>query len=574
MHTMAKEAIIQQKKLALLLAFVSVCVAGAMVGQAFGFSYLIHAVFLQKKTASDLTFGIVFTGAMIVLRALFSYIQEDMAQTLAARTKKSLREVIWKHFIAQRSMTEEGQGETIHILTEGLDHVENYIARYIPQMAYAVGIPLCMGIAMMWAIPWIGILLFFTYPLIPFFMILIGKKAAKLNEVQWERMSFLSGHFLDVLQGLSTLKVLNRSEEQEAVISRLSGEFRDSTLRVLRVAFLSALVLELISTISTAMIAVYIGVDLLYGMVDFFPAFFILLLAPEFYAPLRELGAAYHTGMAGNVALCKVEAFLETPILEPASGAYRIQDVDAISFEHVSFSYPNQQKRAVSNVSLSLAKGESVMLVGESGAGKTTLAHLFLRLLTPEQGVIAILEGAQTYDLQDIMAESWRKMICYLPQHPYIFKGTIAENIAFHRNVSQEEIERAAQFAEAKSFILSHEKGYDRMLGEGGTGLSGGEKQRIALARAFLDPRPILLFDELSAHLDVETEKAIGRAVKRLMKHRMSVFIGHRIETMHWVDRLYVLRDGECVESGSFIELEEANGYFTELLRRGGGRSA
>lgn len=562
----------EQKKIFIRLVILSILVSMFMIGQAYGIAFIINEVFLYSTPLSQLTAAFIFTIAVVVLRIGAIYFQEATAQELAALTKKSLRKKVISHMMALGPMSSERYGETVHLMTDGLDNVEAYIARYLPQMAYAVGIPLFMAIAMMWAVPWVGILLFITYPLIPFFMILIGKKAGKMNEEQWERMSFLSGHFLDVLKGLSTLKLYNRSQEQGQVIGRMAAEFRDSTLRVLRVAFLSSFVLELVSTISTAIIAVYTGVALLFGEISYFPAFFILLLAPEFYLPLRELGAAFHTGMAGEVALKKSEEFLAIPSSEPKEGTKTLTGtIRRINCEKVSYTYYGRNRKALDQIQLTLVREKRTMLVGESGAGKSSLAHMLLRMLTPQEGRILVEDSqGQTFDLLDLEGNGWRDHITFVPQRPYLFKGTIASNIAFGRKASREEIIEAAKKAEAHQFIMDGKDGYDREMGEGGAGLSGGEAQRIALARAFLAPGSFLILDEVSAHLDVETEQALSIAIERLMEEKIVLLIGHRVETMKWADHIVVMREGLIVQEGSYEELKAKEGYFQDLLRMGG----
>ncbi len=562
----------KEKQLFIALLLLSILVSVAIIGQAYGMAYLVDRSFLRKEDLELLTPAFIFTTVTILARVFFGYFQERTAQKLALRTKATLRRRIAKHMMALGPMAEERHGEVVHILTDGLDNVESYIARYLPQMGYAITIPLFMAIAMMGAVPWVGIILLITYPLIPFFMILIGKKAGKMNEEQWDRMSFLSGHFLDVLRGLSTLKVFNLSEEQGFVIARLAGEFRDSTLKVLRVAFLSSFVLELVSTISTAIIAVYTGVALLYGEIAFFPAFFILLLAPEFYKPLRDLGAAFHTGMAGEVALRKSDAFLSIPVQEPLDGDVSISSaIETLSVEHLSYSYSNANKKALDDISFTLEKGDRLMIVGESGAGKSTLAYMLMRLLVPNEGKIHFTTQGDSYALEEVTGESWRREIALLPQKPYLFQGTIASNIAFGiEDASREDIIEAAKKAEAHQFIMEDPEGYDRVLGEGGLGVSGGEAQRIAIARAFLRKSSVLILDEISAHLDVETEKELSRGLERLMDNKIVILIGHRMETLHWANRVMVMRNGRAVEVGEKEELLARASYLEALVEKGG----
>lgn len=372
------------KSQTIMLGLTSLLGSISIVGQAWYFANLINNFIFHEATLESETDNIIGLAVFVILRLIFHYLQEKVANQLAHATKASLRHQVLIHMFSQGLQHRESHGDMIHLIADGLDQVEAYIARYIPQILYAAIIPLVMGVAIIDSVPWIGIILLLTVPLIPFFMILIGKQAEKMNQEQWERMSFLSGHFLDMLQGLATLKVFGRSKEQTSVIGRLSGEFRDSTLRVLRVAFLSALVLELVSTISTALIAVYLGVTLLYRGIEFLPAFFILLLAPEFYTPFRQLGAAFHTGMAGQSSLLKIDEFLQSPGQLHEGGSIELADpIHSIEYKELSYTYPHSHN-GVSDITISLTNAERVMLVGESGAGKTTLAHLLAGFLKPE----------------------------------------------------------------------------------------------------------------------------------------------------------------------------------------------
>lgn len=576
----AREELLRFKGKAIGLGIFSLLGTLGIVGQAWFFAVLIEKTFFEGQSLNAVWGTLSCLLGAIMLRMVATYCQERTAGRLAVLAKQDLRQKIWQHLLALGPFTGERHGDVVHLMTDGLESVEAYIARYVPQMLYAMMIPLVMGIAIIDAAPWVAIILLITFPLIPFFMILIGKKAESMNKEQWERMSFLSGHFLDVLQGIATLKLFGRSEEQEEVIARLSAEFRDSTLRVLRVAFLSALVLELVSTISTALIAVYMGMALLYGHETFLPAFFVLLLAPEFYAPLRQLGAAFHTGMAGQVSLAKIDDFLALPIEEPPSGHLQPKvSIESIDFKDVSYaygqadSYTDRQADsvgaktvwAVEHINFTLRRGEVTMLVGGSGAGKSTLAHLLLRLMQPTAGQIMV-DGT---NLLALASETWRDAVTFVPQQPHLFRGTLRENIAFGQAVSEEAIQAAVVAAEAETFVNSLPQGLDTMIGEGGLGLSGGQRQRIAIARAFLKQSPILVLDEVTAHLDVATEQSLATALQRLMKDKIVLLIGHRLQTMRWADTLLVLKQGRLVEQGSFENLLARNGYFSELVHAG-----
>ena len=561
----AFKALLEHKGQLSLLGLTCLVESLSIVGQAWFFGTLINNFIFSENTLYDERYTVIYLGIAIIVRLLAHYVQETVANRLGSAVKASFRERALAHMFKLGVQHKERHGDVIHMLTDGLEQVDAYVARYIPQILYAIMIPLIMGIAIVDTLPIIGIILIVTVPLIPFFMILIGKQADRLNQEQWERMSFLSGHFLDVLQGITTLKLFGRAKDQIKVIGRLSEEFKDSTLRVLRVAFLSALVLELVSTISTALIAVYLGLTLLEGEIPFFSAFFILLLAPEFYTPFRQLGAAFHTGMAGKTSLLKYEEFMNRQPSLPVGGQSKLQGpIQAIEIKDLTFTYEDSEN-GVQHISLEAKRNSPIMLVGESGAGKSTIAHIIGGFLTAPKGTVTI-DGL---DVCDIDIEWWRQQITYVSQHPHIMKGTLRDVLSFGMNVSDEEIIAACKEVQLLDVINRQPGGLDTIIGEGGLGLSGGERQRVALARAFLRNGQVLILDEVTAHLDVKTESIISSAIQRLMENKIVIIIGHRLQTMHWASTLYVLKQGRIIQQGSYEELIAVEGYFKDLVTSG-----
>ena len=564
----AFKALLEHKGQLLLLGLTCLVESLSIVGQASFFGTLINNFIFLENTLADEMNTILYLTIAIIVRLLAHYIQEAVANRLGTAVKASFREHALEHMFKLGVQHKERHGDVIHLLTDGLEQVDAYVARYIPQILYAIMIPLIMGIAIVDALPIIGIILVVTVPLIPFFMILIGKQADRLNKEQWERMSFLSGHFLDVLQGITTLKLFGRAKDQIKVIGRLSEEFKDSTLKVLRVAFLSALVLELVSTISTALIAVYLGLTLLDGEIAFFPAFFILLLAPEFYTPFRQLGAAFHTGMAGKTSILKYEDFMNREPSLPVGGTTRLDgSVECIEIKDLTFTYKNSDN-GVRHITLEAKRNTPIMLVGESGAGKSTIAHIVGGFLQAPRGTVTV-DG---HDICDLNIDWWRQQITYVSQHPHIMKGTLREVLSFGMDVSDKEILDACKEVQLLDVITRHADGLDAVIGEGGLGLSGGERQRVALARAFLRKGQVLILDEVTAHLDVKTESIISTAIQRLMKNKIVIIIGHRLQTMHWASKLYVLKQGTIIQQGSYEELVAVDGYFKDLVASGLGQ--
>lgn len=564
----AFKALLEHKGQLLLLGFTCLVESLSIVGQAWFFGTLINNFIFLEHTLPDEMNTLMYLAIAIIVRLLAHYIQEAVANHLGSAVKASFREHALEHMFKLGVQHKERHGDVIHLLTDGLEQVDAYVARYIPQILYAIMIPLIMGIVIVDALPIIGIILIVTVPLIPFFMILIGKQADRLNKEQWERMSFLSGHFLDVLQGITTLKLFGRAKDQIQVIGRLSEEFKDSTLKVLRVAFLSALVLELVSTISTALIAVYLGLTLLDGEIAFFPAFFILLLAPEFYTPFRQLGAAFHTGMAGKTSILKYEDFMNREPSLPVGGTTRLDgSIEHIEIKDLTFTYKNSDN-GVRHITLEAKRNAPIMLVGESGAGKSTIAHIVGGFLQAPRTTVTV-DG---HDICDLHIDWWRQQITYVSQHPHIMKGTLREILSFGMAVSDKEILDACKEVQLLDVINRHAKGLDAVIGEGGLGLSGGERQRVALARAFLRKGQVLILDEVTAHLDVKTESIISTAIQQLMKDKIVIIIGHRLQTMHWASKLYVLKQGVIIQQGSYEELVAVDGYFKELVVSGLGQ--
>jgi ATP-binding cassette subfamily C protein CydD len=485
------------------------------------------------------------------------------------RVKTELRERLFAHLLALGPTYTKGErsGELTNTLVEGVEALDAYFSQYLPQIFLVVLMPLVIVIVVFSIDPLSGIVLLVTAPVLPIFMILIGMQAEALTKKQWKLMSLMSAHFLDVLQGITTLKLFGRSAAQEETIRNVSERFRHTTMRVLRVAFLSSLVMEMGATLSTAIIAVEIGLRLLYGQIAFQPALFVLLLAPEFYLPLRTLGTRYHAGMTGSAAAQRIFEILEIPLPSDAlkiplspipwetagapmgsretAGVPMGSRETGIRFEDVSFAY-DESRPVLKSVSLHIEPGQQVALVGASGAGKSTLAHLLLRFMEPESGTISINGIAST----EISASEWREQIAWAPQRPYLFNATVAENIRLAApNATHEEVVQAAQQADAHEFIIQLPQGYATIIGERGTSLSGGQVQRLSLARAFLKNAPVLIVDEATSNLAPEQEAQVLAAMQRLMQGRMVLIIAHHLSAIYNADQVIMLTDGQIVDA-------------------------
>jgi ATP-binding cassette subfamily C protein CydD len=367
---------------------------------------------------------------------------------------------------------------------------------------------------------------------------------------------------------LATLKALNQSAAQADKIARVSESYRKATISVLRVTFLSALVLELVGAISTAIVAVEIGLRLLNGGMQFEQAFFILVIAPEFYLPLRQLGLRFHAGASGISAANRIFEILSLPVppeLEAGQtpSGWTMPSTYRLSFEAVSFSYPHRDEPALQAVSFEIESGQVTALVGPSGSGKSTIAQLLLRFLSPQNGQIC-LNGQP---VQTLPSSDWRRQIAWVAQSPYLYNCSISENIRLGRqDATFEEIQQAAKQANLDDFIQSLPEGFETLVGEQGARLSGGQAQRLALARAFLRNPALLVMDEPTAHLDPEQEALLQPAIQRLCRGRTVILIAHRLATVIRADQIIVLDHGRVVESGTHTGLLANNGMYARLI--------
>jgi len=548
-----------------------------VVLQARVLSRVVNQVFLEGQTLGGAAYLLVALLLIAVVRAGLIWASEVTANRVAGQVKQDLRERFFAHILELGPAYTRGErsGELVNTAVEGIESLDAYFSQYLPQLALTILVPVTF-LVLVFPLDFLsGLVLLLTAPVIPMFMILIGNLADALTRKQWQSLSRMSAHFLDVLQGLTTLKLFGRAKDQAQVIAQISDRFRDTTLGVLRVAFLSALVQEMVATLSTAIVAVEIGLRLLYGYLSFEQAFFVLILAPEFYLPLRLLGTRFHASVSGVTAARRIFEVLESRQVDketrgPGEGETRKHGerdrLVSLSFEDVHYAY--DERPALNGVSFSMETDQRVALVGPSGAGKSTVAQLLLRFIEPQRGEIRV-NGAR---LADLAASEWRKQVAWVPQDPYLFNSSVAENIRMARPaVTMDGILRAAQLAHAHEFIEALPQGYDTVIGERGARLSGGQAQRIALARAFLRDAPLLILDEATSNLDPDTEALLQESVERLMQGRMTLVIAHRLSTVHRADRILVLDGGRVVETGTHSSLVHQGGVYGRLVSAYGG---
>jgi ATP-binding cassette subfamily C protein CydD len=473
-------------------------------------------------------------------------------------------------------VTGERTGDLVAAVTEGVERLDAYVSRYLPHTVLAVAVPLIVVLAIVPVDLLSAGLLVFTVPVIILLMVLIGSFTRDHVQRQWETLGRLSSMFLDIVQGLPTLLLLDRDGGERRRVERISEQFRDRTLSVLQVAFLSGAVLELMTAAGIGLIATVLGVRLLDGGIPFDRAFFVFLLTPEFYRPLRDLGTHRHAAIEGSAAAERILEILQTTVPQargpegaieaPAAliGGSRGAARPSLSIElvDVSYVYPARERPALAGLTLSLPAGTCTALVGRSGSGKSTLINLLLRSMDPSHGLIT----ANGVPLPAMPVALWREQIALVPQRPHLFRGTVRDNIRLARpTADDEEVMRAAELAGCLPFIAGLPGGLDAHLGEGGEGLSAGERQRLAIARAFLKDSPLLVLDEPTSALDPESESQIRRALDLLTLHRTVLVVAHRLNTIRAADRIAVLDGGRLVEAGRREELA-GSGAFLSLL--------
>ncbi|MEJ2687273.1 MAG: thiol reductant ABC exporter subunit CydD [Gammaproteobacteria bacterium] len=534
--------------------------------QAWLLAGVVDAVVFRQQALSAVLPGLWALLGVFATRAVIAWLVEWISFRAAARIKVNLRRQLMDHVLALGpvQLIGERSGELANTITDGVEALEAYYSRYLPQMSLAVLVPLAI-LVVVFPLDWIsGLVLLVTAPVIPLMMILIGKGAEALNQRQWRQLARLSAYFLDTLQGLTTLKLFNASRREAAVVARLSDDYRRSTMAVLRIAFLSSLALEFLATVSIALVAVLIGFRLLWGELGFQSGFLILLLAPEFYLPLRALGTHYHARMDAIGAAERMVELLETAPAPRAQGAAPLELAQPLNIQlnNVSFAYQADHP-ALDGVSFQLNHGDRVALVGPSGAGKTTVVNVLLGFVQPSAGQV-LINGRP---LGELDPDDWLRHVAWVPQHPRLFHGTVLENIRLgNPGADADAVREAARLALADEFIEVLPRGYRTVVGEGGQGLSGGQVQRLALARVFLKAAPLVLLDEPGANLDMESERKLNTAVARLASDRTTITIAHRLNTVRQADRILVLEQGRLVETGSHQELLDHHGLYRQLV--------
>jgi thiol reductant ABC exporter CydD subunit len=510
-------------------ASIAVGSAALVVVSAFAISELVVGPFQHHASLAELRGPLIVLALAVTARAGLAWGAQVAAHRASADVKSQLRRGLLAQVVRLGPAWLAGRptGDLAVRATYGTDAIDGYFARYLPALAAAAVVPVIVVGTVLSQDLVAGLIILGTLPLIPFFAVLIGRGTERATRRQWRTLVVLGGHFLDVVRGLPTLLLFGRADAQGDSIRRRADEHRRATMRTLRVAFLSSAALEFVGTISVALVAVSVGLRLLDGSLDLRTGLVVLILAPEAYWPIREAGAQFHASAEGVAAAESTFAVLQTPVPRPAGGV-RVDVARAtIRVEGVSVRYDDRPSVACPD--LTVRPGEYVGVAGPSGCGKTTLLWLLLGFLTPATGRVVIDGPHGRIELADADPEHWRAQLAWVPQDPWLAPASIADNVRLGRpDAEPAAVTEALRLAHATEFVDALPDGAATLLGENGAGLSAGQRQRIAVARAFLRDAPLVLLDEATAHLDARSEAAVADAVRALARDRTVIAVAHR----------------------------------------------
>ncbi|WP_078429168.1 thiol reductant ABC exporter subunit CydD [Alkalihalobacterium alkalinitrilicum] len=540
-----------------------------VIFQAYLIVSIVDDLFLKNRAFDEVLLFLLLLLAVFLVRSVLSFWSGKIGLKMAAQVKADYRKSLLQVYSGQSLMTSyKGQtGQKVSVMMDAVDELDSFYSKYVPQRIMTTVVPFMILVVVFTQHVYSGLIILVTAPFIPLFMIIIGKITQQKSEEKLDSLTAFSGRFLDTLQGLVSLKLYGRSKPYKEKIRQSSLDFRNATMKILKVAFTSSLMLEFISMLSIGLVALELGLRLVvFNEISFFVAFFILLLVPEFYNMLKELGSAFHAGRSSTGAASKIEQELASEDRLSKWGSISVMK-ESISMElkNIGFEY-DTEGFVLKNIQANIPAKGQVAIVGKSGSGKTTLLHVIAGLLEPLEGEV-LINGRTRSDYQE---HQWFAHVSYITQHPYLFAGTIAENIALGIAATNEEIEKAAVKAGISELVQSLPKGYDTPIGEGGRGFSGGEKQRIALARAFLKKPAVVLFDEPTTGLDLFTEQLLHKSIRKLAKTSTIITVAHRIQTIKEANHILFLEDGAMVAQGTHNQLKASVLSYQELFSRHG----
>jgi thiol reductant ABC exporter CydD subunit len=503
-----------------------------IIVQAFAITGIVVPVFTEGKVLDDVRGALYVLTLVVLVRIALAYISERLAFKSSAAAKSQLRLGVLDHVMRLGPvwLSRQNSAELTQLTTRGVDGLDAYFSRYLPQLVLAVMVPLSVGLVILTQDLLAAVIVLVTVPLIPVFMILIGLYTQGRVDKQWATLSRLSGHFVDVVAGMSTLKAFGRAGAQAKTVREIGDRYRSTTMGVLRVSFLSALVLEVLAMLSVALVAVSIGLRLVEGTMTLQAGLLVLILVPEVYLPLRMVGTHFHAAAEGlGAARQMIEILEEAP---PRSGA--IVDVPnlaaaSIVFSDVGVGYPGREEPAVSGLSFTVTPGMVTALVGPSGCGKSTAISVLERFIDVSAGSVFVeADGAQT-DLSEFDVDAWRSAVAWVGQDPTMVNGTLADNVRLaNPEASEEQVRHALDVVGLNRLVSELPDGLSTPIGEGGRALSAGQARRVALARAMCQRAGLVLLDEPTAALDAESEALVIAAVSELAKTRTVVVVAHR----------------------------------------------
>ncbi|MEQ3452245.1 thiol reductant ABC exporter subunit CydD [Enterococcus cecorum] len=537
-----------------------------IIGQAWMLSAAITHLW-EGHTLKEVALYVLGFFLFFMARHVITYLRERLLDNYAQEQAKKLRtQLLQKIFkLGPTVVQAHGTGNITTMTVDGISQVENYIHLILAKMMNMMIVPWVILVVVFYY-DWVsGVILLLVFPLIIIFMIVLGYAAQSKADRQYRSFQILSNHFIDSLRGIDTLKLFGMSKSYEKGIYQTSEQFRKATMSTLRIAILSTFALDFFTTLSVAIVAVFLGLRLLNAEILLFPALTVLILAPEYFLPVRDFSSDYHATLDGKNAMTAIREILELPENEVAPIAIAPwNESSTLDLSELSFDYG--QGSGLQPVNLQVSGYQKIGVIGMSGSGKSTLMNVMSGFLTPKQGSI-LFNGKETTSFKQ---EDWQKQLIYIPQNPYVFRASLRENIAFYTPEADDAaIMQAIEVAGLSELLAQLPDGLDTLIGEGARSLSGGQAQRIALARAFLDKnRKVLILDEPTAHLDIETEVELKNRMLPLMENRLVFFATHRMHWMHQMDYILVLEEGKLVEAGTFNELTEKRGAFFELTKK------
>ena len=529
--------------------------AGVTVAQAVLLAHVIVAVAMEHASLLSQRPALIALGAVFIARALIAGSFELSGRLAAARVLAELRRGLAEQLlvVGPGRIRRERTGELAAAAVQGVDGLEAYFAGYLPSLILAVTVPVAVLIRVTPLDPIVAVIFATTIPVLIVFMILIGVGAQSRTHRRWQALTLLSSHFLDVVRGLETLRAHRRELAQSEILAEVGERYREETMGTLRLAFVSALVLELCAMLGTGLAAATIGVQLTGGHLQLDAGLTVLLLAPELYSPLRQVGQQFHATADGLAAAGQILEVLDEPGSHHAqsaplrrSGSACDPRVEPVRFNDVSFAYPGSHTAVLRGLHLTLAPHEFVSVIGPSGSGKSTLAALALRLIDPTSGEVSC--GGT--DLRSLPVSAWRAQASWVPQRAKLFADTLAANIALAApGASERQIRRAADQAGLSDLVHALPEGLATRIGDGGRRLSAGEAQRVALARAFVADTSLVVLDEPTANLDDAVAMQVSDAIALLARGRTLLLITHDLELASRADRVLELVAGQLVEA-------------------------